>query len=144
MVRGTRDGSNEFCQDTIGNKPGGFEMLTRTLGRTAVLASVMAVTLSALAPTQADARPRGWHGGGGLAAAAAIGAIGTGLAIAASRDAYAYDPGPGYYDAGPAYYDAPPAYYGYGGHTAGHYPYQRQGGESPNAACAQGTTWNCQ
>jgi hypothetical protein len=118
----------------------------RLLGQTAVLASVMAVTLGALTPTSADARPLRWHGGGGAAAAAAVaGVVGTGLAIAASRDAYAYDyGGPVYYDEAPAYYGRP-AYGGYyGGHTHGNYPYQQYGGDSPYAQCAQGTTWNCQ
>jgi hypothetical protein len=70
------------------------------------------------------------------------GAVGTGLAIAAARDAYAYDyGGPVYYGGGPAYY-APPAYYG--GHSSGNYPYQRYGGTSPFEYCGQGTIWNCQ
>ncbi|MGJ4939282.1 hypothetical protein ACQR1W_01810 [Bradyrhizobium sp. HKCCYLS1011] len=117
------------------------------LGRTAVITSVMALTLGALTPTHADARPRHWHGGGAAAAAAAVGAIGFGLAAAAASDSYAYDyGGPAYVD-GPVYYGGPtyyggPAYYGY--YRSGHYPYQRYGGDSPYAYCAQGTTWNCQ
>jgi hypothetical protein len=119
-------------------------MLTRKallLGRTAVFASLTALTLGALTSTSADARNLRWHGGGPAAAAAVAGVVGTGLAIAAARDAYAYDYG------GPTYYGGGPVYYGqpyYGGHTYGNYPYQIYGGDSPYAACAQGTTWNCQ
>jgi hypothetical protein len=120
-------------------------MLTRKarlLGRTAVFASMMAVTLGALTPTGADARPLRWHGGGAAAAAAIAGAVGTGLAIAATRDAYAYDyGGPVYYGGGPVYYNGPRYY---GGYTHGNYPYQVYGGDSPYSYCAQGTTWNCQ
>lgn len=117
----------------------------RLAGRTAVFASLTALALGALAPTQADARPLHRHYGGGAAAAAAIGAIGaigTGLAIAASRDAYAYDyGGPVYYDEGPVY-SAPSYYYG-AGYRSGHYPYQVYGGQSPYDYCGQATTWNC-
>jgi len=117
---------------------------TRYLGRTAVFASLTALALGALTPTAADARRLHWHGGGAAAAALAAGAIGTGLAIAASRDAYAYEP---VYDEPPAYYGGP-VYYGgpapYGYYRAGHYPYQVYGGDSPYSVCAQGTTWNCQ
>jgi hypothetical protein len=123
-------------------------MLTKNalLGRTAVIASLTALAIGALTPTSADARNGRWHGGGAaVGAALAAGAIGTGLAIAASRDAYDYYDGPVY--GGPAYYEAP-AYYGayphaYGYYRKGEYPYQIYGGESPNAVCAQGTTWNC-
>jgi hypothetical protein len=125
-----------------------FSLETRLPGRTAVFASMTAIALGALTATSADARPLRWHGGGAAAAAAVAGAVGTGLAIAASRDAYAYDyGGPAYYGGGPAYYSGP-GYYGrpayYGGYTYGNYPYQLYGGDSPYAACAQGTTWNCQ
>jgi hypothetical protein len=119
---------------------------TQLLGRTAVLASLTGLAIGALAPTSADARHLRWHGGGpAVGAALAAGAIGTGLAIAASRDAYDYYDGP--VDGGPAYYEAP-AYYGpnpaaYGYYREGQYPYQIYGGDSPNAVCAQGTTWNC-
>ncbi|MGJ4886493.1 MULTISPECIES: hypothetical protein [unclassified Bradyrhizobium] len=118
------------------------------LGRTAAIASLTALAIGAFTPTSADARNGRWHGGGGgaaIGAALAAGAIGTGLAIAASRDAYDYYDGP-VYD-GPAYYAAP-SYYGvnphaYGYYRKGEYPYQVYGGDSPNAVCAQGTTWNC-
>ncbi|WP_315703851.1 MULTISPECIES: hypothetical protein [unclassified Bradyrhizobium] len=118
----------------------------RLLGRTAVAASILGLTLGALAPTSANARPRHWQSGG-AAAAAVAGAVGFGLAAAAARDAYAYDyGGPAYVD-GPVYYGGPahydgPGYYGY--YPAGHFPYQRYGGDSPYSYCAQGTTWNCQ
>ena len=123
-----------------------FNRKAQLLGRTAVFASLTVLALGALTPTAAEARHLRWHGGGGGAAAAAgfaAAAIGTGLAVAASRDAYAYDRG---YDEGPAYYDGPayyqrPAPYGY--YRAGDYPYQVYGGDSPYTACAQGTTWNC-
>ena len=49
--------------------------------------------------------------GAAFAGAAIAGAIGTGLAIAATRDAYAYD-APAYYGGGPVYYDEGPVYYG--------------------------------
>jgi hypothetical protein len=116
---------------------------TQLLGRTAVFASLTVLALGALTSTAAEARHLRWHGGGAAAAGFAAAAVGTGLAIAASRDAYAYDQG---YDEGPAYYDAP-AYYSrpapYGYYRAGDYPYQVYGGDSPYTACAQGTTWNC-
>ena len=115
------------------------------LGRTAIIASLTALAIGALTPTSADARNRRWHGGAAAGAALAAGAIGTGLAITASRDAYDYYGGPVY--GGPAYEEVP-AYYGpnpyaYGYYRKGEYPYQVYGGESPNAVCAQGTTWNC-
>ncbi|WP_316184789.1 MULTISPECIES: hypothetical protein [unclassified Bradyrhizobium] len=115
------------------------------LGRTAAIASLTALAIGAFTPTSADARNGRWHGGAAIGAALAAGAIGTGLAIAASRDAYDYYDGP-VYD-GPAYYAAP-SYYGvnphaYGYYRKGEYPYQVYGGDSPNAVCAQGTTWNC-
>ncbi|WP_407160110.1 hypothetical protein [Bradyrhizobium sp. STM 3557] len=118
---------------------------TQLLGRTAVIASLTALAIGALTPTSADARHLRWHGGGpAVGAALAAGAIGTGLAIAASRDAYAYYDGPVY--GGPAYYDAGPVYYGppaYGYYRAGDYPYQVYGGDSPYTVCGQATTWNC-
>ncbi|MGJ4889439.1 hypothetical protein ACQR0Z_30410 [Bradyrhizobium sp. HKCCYLS3077] len=123
-------------------------MSTKTvlLGRTAVIASLTALAIGALTPTSAEARNGRWHGGGGAAVGAALaaGAIGTGLAIAASRDAYDYYDGPvyggpGYY--GPSYYGPNPHAYGY--YRKGEFPYQVYGGDSPNAVCAQGTTWNC-
>lgn len=111
-------------------------------GRAAIVASVAAMTISAIAPTGAIAAPvakstsqaaathgtsdatdfssarrRHYRGGGNAAGLAAFGAIvGTIGAIAAtqSRRDYYYDNGPGYgyYGGGPAYYDGGPAYYG--------------------------------
>ncbi|SFI61767.1 hypothetical protein [Bradyrhizobium sp. cf659] len=106
-----------------------FDSFSKFAGRKAVLATAAVVALTAVAPTASYAGGRHWHhGGGGAAAAAAMfGLAATGLAIAASRDAYAYDPGPGYYyESGPVYYSGPgygPYYYGsgyqerYGGYT---------------------------
>jgi hypothetical protein len=107
-------------------------------GRAAVLATVAAVALTAVAPSMAvagsaahgkgtvasspvtDISARRRHGGGGAAAAAAFaGIVGTGLAIAATQNRQDYYDG--YYDA-PAYY-APRAYYGqpyYGGYRTGY------------------------
>ena len=106
-----------------------FDRFSRFAGRKAVLATAAVLALTSVAPTASYAGGRHWHGGGAALAGAAIaGAIGTGLAIAATRDAYAYDPGPGYYyDSGPVYYSGPgygPGYYygsgyaeQYGGYT---------------------------
>jgi hypothetical protein len=106
-----------------------FHRFSRFAGRKAVLATAAVLALTSVAPTASFAGGRHWHGGGGALAGAAIaGAIGTGLAIAATRDAYAYDPGPGYYyGGGPVYYSSPaygPGYYygsgyaeQYGGYT---------------------------
>ena len=90
-----------------------FDRFSRFAGRKAVLGTAAVLALTAMTPTASYAGGRHWHGGGGaaFAGAAIAGAIGTGLAIAATRDAYAYD-APGYYG-GPAYYSAP-AYYGDG------------------------------
>jgi len=107
-------------------------------GRAAVLATVAAVALTAVAPSMAlagsaphgkgtaatstvtDISARRRHGGGGAAAAAAFaGIVGTGLAIAAAQNRRDYYDG--YYDA-PAYY-APRPYYGqpyYGGYRTGY------------------------
>jgi len=108
-------------------------------GRAAVLATVAAVALTAVAPSMAvagsappgkgtavasspvtDISARRRHGGGGAAAAAAFaGIVGTGLAIAATQNRRDYYDG--YYDA-PAYY-APRPYYGqpyYGGYRTGY------------------------
>ena len=106
-----------------------FDRFSKFAGRKAVLATAAVVALTTIAPTASFAGGRHWHGGGGgAAAAAAFGLAATGLAIAASRDAYAYDPGPGYYyDGGPAYYSGPAygnTYYygpGYGAETYGGY-----------------------
>jgi hypothetical protein len=108
-------------------------------GRAAVLATVTAVALTAVAPSMAvagstahgkgtvasspvtDISARRRHGGGGAAAAAAFaGIVGTGLAIAATQNRQDYYDG--YYDA-PAYY-APRSYYGqpyYGGYRSDPY-----------------------
>jgi hypothetical protein len=91
--------------------------LLSSLGRTAALATVAALALTAIEPSTAQARY--YRGGGGAAAAAAFaGIVGTGLAIAASQDRGYYG-GPAYYGGGPydAYgsYGGPPAYYGGGG-----------------------------
>jgi hypothetical protein len=90
--------------------------LLSSFGRTAALATVAALALTALEPSTAQARY--YRGGGGAAAAAAFaGIVGTGLAIAASQDRGYYG-GPAYYGGGPydAYgsYGGPPAYYGGG------------------------------
>jgi hypothetical protein len=122
-----------------------FDRVSRLAGRKAVLATAAVVALTTVAPTASFAGGRHWRGGGGAAAAAAFaGIVGTGLAIAASRDAYAYDYGPGYYGGGPAYYGGP-TYYG-GGPYYGpgpNFPYQRYGGTSPSEYCGQGYMTNC-
>ena len=132
-------------------------MLTRktllsSFGRTAALATVAALALTAFEPsgaragtaapvkgvsamsgtsdaTDISARRRIYRGGGGAAAAAAFaGIVGTGLAIAASQDRGYYDGGPAYYGGGPyesyGYYGGPPAYYGDGGYYGGGYGYR--------------------
>ena len=92
-----------------------FDRFSKFVGRKAVFATAAVVALTAAAPSASYAGGRHWHGGGGggAAAAAMFGLAATGLAIAASRNAYAYDPGPAYYyEGGPAYYSGPG--YGYG------------------------------
>jgi hypothetical protein len=120
-----------------------FDRISKLTGRKAVMATVAVLALTAAAPTASYAGGRHWHGGGGgAAAAAAFAAIGTGLAIAATRDSYAYDYGPGYgYYGGPAYYSAPAygPYYGPGPN----YQYQRYGGTAPSELCGQGYYQNC-
>ena len=114
------------------------------LGRTAVIAGVAAIALTALQPTSAVAAPaakekgltaatsgatdfsaqrRYYRRGGGAGAALAAAAIvGTGIAIAASRP-YGYD-SYGYYGGPPvAYYESPGYGYGYGGNP---YYYNRR------------------
>ena len=110
--------------------------------RVAALATVAALTLTAFAPSAAQAGPktgkvvsatsgtsdatdfsaarryyRGGGGGGAAAAAAFAGIVGTGLAIAATQDRGYYG-GPAYYGGSPydayGYYGAPPAYGYYG------------------------------
>ena len=108
--------------------------LFSSVGRTAVMATVAALALTAVEPSLAvagsapqgvsaatsssgatdfSARRRYYRGGGGAAAAAFAGIVGTGIAIAASqnrrgyyRDSY------GYYGGGPAPYAGPPSYSG--------------------------------
>jgi hypothetical protein len=110
------------------------------IGRSAAMATAVAVALTTVGPvsafagsareglstaapthgiTDVSARRRVHRrgGGGGAAAAAAFaGIVGTGLAIAASqnrRDYYdSYDAPPRYYGGGPGYYGGGPAYYG--------------------------------
>jgi hypothetical protein len=121
-----------------------FDRFSKFAGRKTVLATAAVLALTAVAPTASYAGGRHWHGGGGGAAAAAAfaGIVGTGLAIAATRNAYAYDDGPYYgrptYYSGPTYYGGGP-YYGPGPN----YQYQRYGGDSPSAACGQGYMTNC-
>lgn len=108
-----------------------------SIGRTAVMATVAAVALTAVEPSMAragsapageglaaatatsdatdfSARRRYYRGGGAAAAAAFAGIVGTGLAIAAtqSRRDYYYGGGPVYYGGGPVYYGGGPYYYG--------------------------------
>src|SRR5438445_10319673 len=120
-----------------------FNRFSRFAGRNAVRAAAAVLALTTVAPTASFAGGRHWHGGGGAAAAAAFaGIVGTGLAIAASRDAYAYDNGP--YYGGPAYYSGP-AYYGHGPYygPGPDYQYQRYGGTAPSELCGQGYFTNC-
>jgi hypothetical protein len=138
-----------------GYPPEDIEMFTRKVllsscARTAALASVAALALTAFEPSTAragtvapakglsatsgtsdatdiSARRRIYRGGGGGAAAAAAfaGIVGTGLAIAASQDRGYYYGGPAYYGGGPyGYYGGPPPYYGDGGYYGGGYGYR--------------------
>src|SRR4051794_41979253 len=76
--------------------------LLSSFGRTAAVATVAALALTALEPSTAQARY--YRGGGGAAAAAAFaGIVGTGLAIAASQDRGYYG-GPAYYGGGAGEY----------------------------------------
>ena len=123
-----------------------------SVGRSAALAAVAALALTAAEPSMAFAGAassskglsaahgvtdsgitdvsarrrihRHYRGGGGAAAAAAFaGIVGTGLAIAASRDRDYYDDG--YYGGGPRYYGGGPGYGYYGGrrYYGGYRPY---------------------
>src|SRR3954447_25294756 len=129
---------------------GGTAMFARTgvfssFGRSAVVVAVLAVGMTAIEPsianagsspagkglteakstaTDISARRRHYHGGGGGAAAAAAfaGIVGTGLAIVAAqnrRDYYddGYYGGPRYYAPAPHYYGG----YGHGPHSYGEY-----------------------
>jgi len=116
-----------------------------SIGRASAAATIVAVALTAMAPTTVfagsapsgkgisasagtsdatdfSARRRYYRGGGGAAAAAAFaGIVGTGLAIAAAQNRRDYYDSYGYYGGGPVYYGSPAPYY-YGGG-----PYYRSG-----------------
>jgi hypothetical protein len=94
-----------------------FKMFTRkSMVRGAVFATVAALTLTAVMPTEASARRLRGAAGGAVAAAAIAGIVGTGIAIAASQDRGYY--GDGYYGGGPVYVSPGPGYYG-GGYYGG-------------------------
>jgi hypothetical protein len=120
-----------------------------SVSRAAVMATVAAMALTVVEPSLAragsapagkglsagtsgatdfSARRRYYRGGGGGAAAmgafAAI--VGTGVAIAASRDRDDY-----YYGGGPAYYGGGPGYYGGGGYYGGNPYYGGYGSSVP-------------
>jgi hypothetical protein len=119
-----------------------FDRFSKFAGRKAVLATAAVLALTTVAPTASFAGGRHWHGGGGaaFAGAAIAGAIGTGLAIAATRDAYAYD-APAYYGGGPVYYDDGPTYYGgpsYYHSNSREYPGNGSVGRDPFASCSRG------
>lgn len=122
-----------------------FDRFSKFTGRKAVLATAAVLALTTVAPTASFAGGRHWHGGGAAFAGAAIaGAIGTGLAIAATRDAYAYD-APAYYGGGPVYYDEGPVYYGGPSYYYSHsreYPGNGSVGRDPFATCSRGGA-NC-
>jgi hypothetical protein len=106
--------------------------LFSSVGRTAVMATIAALALTAVEPSLAlagpapkggsadvsaatassgatdfSARRRYYRGGGGAAAAAFAGIVGTGIAIAASQNRRAYyGDSYGYYGGGPAPYAA--------------------------------------
>lgn len=116
-----------------------------SIGRVSAVATVVAVALTAVAPSMAfagsapspkgvtastgtgdatdfSARRRHYRGGGGAAAAAAFaGIVGTGLAIAAAQNRRDYYNSYGYYGAPPAYYGGGPGYYYRGGPSYGGY-----------------------
>jgi len=69
--------------------------------------------------TDFSGRCRYYRGGGGAAAAFA-GIVGTGLAIAATQNRGYYGDSYGYYGDGPAYYGGRPAYYGGGPYYGGY------------------------
>jgi len=123
--------------------------LFSSLGRAAMVATVVAVALTAVEPSLAragsapagkglstatgssdatdfSARRRYYRGGGGAAAAAAFaGIVGTGIAIAASqnrRDDYYYGGAPAYYGGDP-YYGSQPYYGGGYGYRRSSVPY---------------------
>jgi hypothetical protein len=118
-----------------------------SIGRAGAAATIVAVALTAVAPTTVfagsapsgkgisasagtsdatdfSARRRYYRGGGGAAAAAAFaGIVGTGLAATQNRRDY-YD-SYGYYGGGPVYYGNPAPYYGGGPYYGGSTPYYR-------------------
>jgi hypothetical protein len=116
-----------------------------SFGRSAALAVVAVMTLSAVEPSAASAasgkptmsvdcasgstdisaaRRRHYRGGNTAALAAFAGVVGTIGAIAASQERRNYyDGGPGYYGGGPAYYGSP-GYGYYGGGYGAPDPYQ--------------------
>jgi len=124
--------------------------LFSSIGRTAVMATVAAVAVTAIEPsfavagsaardngvaakaashdaTDFSARRRTYRGGGGAAAAAAFaGIIGTGLAIAATQNRR------GYYDSYDYYGGGGPVYYGGGPYYGGGDPYYYGGGYGSN------------
>jgi len=119
-----------------------------SVSRAAVMATVAAMALTVVEPSLAragsapagkglsagtsgatdfSARRRYYRGGGGAAAMGAFAAIvGTGVAIAASRDRDDY-----YYGGGPAYYGGGPGYYGGGGYYGGNPYYGGYGSSVP-------------
>ena len=118
-----------------------FDRFSKFAGRKAVLATAAVLALTTVAPTASFAGGRHWHGGGGaaFAGAAIAGVIGTGLAIAATRDAYAYD-APAYYGGGPAYYDDGPTYYSGPRYYRSGHEYlgnNGSGGRDPFATCSR-------
>jgi hypothetical protein len=100
--------------------------------RATAIATVAALTLTAVAPS-AFAGPRG-RVGGVAAAAAVAGVVGTGVAIAAAQNRA------GYYDDGYAYYGGPayvvPQAYPYGGY--GNYGYGGYNGATQGYAVPDG------
>jgi hypothetical protein len=82
-------------------------------GRSAVIATVAALALTAVAPSSAFAGGRHRFGGGGAAAAAFAGIVGTGVAIAAAQNRAAYYDD---YYGGPVYAPAPVVVAPYGGY----------------------------
>lgn len=87
-------------------------------GRSAVVATVAALAVSAIAPQAAFAGARYRHGGGAAAAAAVAAVVGTGVAIAAAQNRAAYYDSYGY-GGGPVYAPAPVVVAPYGGYGYG-------------------------
>jgi len=90
-------------------------------GRSAVVATVAALALSAVEPSSAFAGGRHRYGGGAAAAAAFAGIVGTGVAIAAAQNRAAYYDG--YYGGAPVDAPAPVVVVPYGGYGYGGYGY---------------------